>query len=297
MGNVQIVAAGTAPLSPEPQIQLPADVASISFRSLLAESEYDPVAIPGVQDKISGRMINVPAARRGERLIVKLDPPEYPHVVRNEAAMLQVARAAGLRVPDWAVVTDADGVDALLVTRFDRILVDGAPRSLGCEDASQVLGLWPADKYTPSYEQVVEVLAAPCAASPVAVRNLFGYVVFAVLSGNGDFHAKNASILRTVAGEWMVSPAYDLVSTAAYGDHSLALTLGGSRSGVSRKRLLAFADDIGLPSRAATRVLDTLLTRTAEPFTNVAAFGLPYDRAATHAWQEELNYRRRLLVA
>lgn len=43
----------------------------------------DRVAIPGVQDKVSARMINVPVARESARFILKLDPPELPHLIRR----------------------------------------------------------------------------------------------------------------------------------------------------------------------------------------------------------------------
>lgn len=295
IGDVQVIPGGTVPSRPMPEFSLPDDISEISLREVLASSLFDPVALPGVQDKVSGQMINLPASRAGERLIVKLDPPEYPHVVQNEAAFLTVARAAGLPVSDWRLVRDSEGVEALLVSRFDRVTVGDLPVALGCEDATQVIGLWPADKYSPSYESVVTALASACAASPVAVRELFTQIMFAVLTGNGDVHAKNLSILCTTQGEWRVSPAYDVVSTSAYGDNSLALRLDGVKTGISRKRALAFAAGIGLPQRSAVRVLDTLLVRTAEALSDVSAWGIPYTRAATAAWQRELDYRRRLL--
>jgi serine/threonine protein kinase HipA of HipAB toxin-antitoxin module len=82
------------------------------------------------------------------------------------------------------------------------------------------------------------------------------------LRGNGDVHAKIVSILATPAGEWRVSPAYDLPSTLPYRDHTLALSMLGSHDGLSRKLLLAFADATGVPARAAERTLAGVLAAT-----------------------------------
>lgn len=58
----------------------------------------DPHALAGVQDKASARKLSAPVAQRGRRFILKVDPPEYPHVVVNEAYFIRCARPAGLPV-------------------------------------------------------------------------------------------------------------------------------------------------------------------------------------------------------
>lgn len=72
-------------------------------------------------------------------------------------------------------------------------------------------------------------------------------------------HAKNVAILATSEGEWRV--AYDLPSTVPYGDTSFALSIQGRTRGISRNHLLAFGAEIGLPERAAVKVLDELIGR------------------------------------
>ena len=46
-------------------------------------------------------------------------------------------------------------------------------------------------------------------------------------------------------GEWSIAPVYDIPSTVVYGDKTLALTLDGKRSGISRKHFLAWATGLG----------------------------------------------------
>ena len=178
--------------------------------------------------------------------------------------------------------------------RFDRISSPtGASRALAVEDACQVLGRWPADKYNLNSEAVVVGLANHCAARPVALQNLFRQLCFAWLTGNGDVHAKNLSILATPDGEWRVAPAYDLPSTVPYGDATLALPIGGRTRGLSRRRILEFAAAIDLPQKAATNVLDELLEDLSGLEERLRAGALPFDPRATSNLAAELRHRRR----
>lgn len=296
IGDVQVLPTGEEPARSEPLVTVDRDWSELRFAEVLAEAGVvDPVALPGVQDKVSARMISVPLARAGERFVLKLDPPEFPHVVEDEAFFLALARESRMSSARAKVVHDADGRSGLLVTRFDRVpQPDGSSVALACEDACQVLGRWPADKYLVTSEEVVEALADRCAARPVALRSLFQQLCFAWLTGNGDMHAKNLSILATPDGEWRISPAYDLPSTVPYGDTTLALSTLGRTSGISRRHLLGFATEIGLSDRAAVKVLDGLLDRLADLAERIESGNLPFPQKTRADLAAQLRYRRRL---
>jgi serine/threonine-protein kinase HipA len=297
IGDVQVVPVGDEPIPAEPLVRVDRDWSEIRLADVLTEAGVvDRTGLPGVQDKVSARMISVPVGRAGERFMLKVDPPEFPHVVEDEAFFLSLARKARMPSSLATVVHDADGRAGLLVLRFDRVaLPDGTSSALACEDACQVMGRWPADKYLMSAEQAVEGLADRCAARPVALRALFQQLCFAWLTGNGDVHAKNLSILATADGEWRVSPAYDLPSTVPYGDASLALSMGGRTTGISRTHLLGFASVISLPERAAVKVLDELLEDLAAVEEELREGALPFPQEVTADMVAELRYRRRLV--
>lgn len=297
IGDVQIVPAGDPAPMVEPALQLPPSLAGIRFADLLADTiPVDRVGIPGVQDKVSGRMIAVPAVRASRRYILKLNPPEYPHVVENEAFFIGLAKACRIPVVNARVVHDADRTPGLLVERFDRLPhPDGIPRLLAVEDACQALDRWPADKYAMTMEAATEALAALTSAPAVAMRDTFRQLTFALLTGNGDLHAKNMAVLSDVSGEFRMSPAYDLPSTAFYGDTTLALPVQGKRTGVSRRILLDFAEDVGLRRLAAERVLDDLLRGTSSLAATLEGGVLPFGRTETTKAVKQLRYRRRLL--
>lgn len=298
VGDVQIVPEGLVPSPAEPLVAVERSFEEVSFSDLLAEAGMvDPVAIPGVQDKVSARMISVPVGRATDRWILKIDPPEYPHVVENEAYFLDLAKQLKMPVADAQLVRDRDGRPGLLVRRFDRIPgEDGTTMALSCEDACQLLGLWPADKYNVSSEQVVTRVAEICSARALARRDVYRQLVFAWATGNGDVHAKNISVLRGRDGEWKVSPAYDLPSTVFYNDRTLALPLAGKRQGISRRRLLDFAVAINLPEKTALRVLDQVLSGTANLCTELEGGRLPFTGKVLADTVSELRYRRRQLI-
>lgn len=57
-------------------------------------------------------------------------------------------------------------------------------------------------------------------------------------------------------GEWRVTPAFDMPSSALYGDRVIALSAGGRiRQQLSRAMLRSLGEAIGIPSRLAASVV------------------------------------------
>ncbi|MDR6504367.1 HipA domain-containing protein [Arthrobacter oryzae] len=311
VGDVQIVGHGE-PLDPDEHAVELNPKTPVDFDALLGDSGLiDPVALAGVQDKLSAGMISMPVASAGRRYILKLNAPEFPHVVENELVMFRYAAKLRLPLSKVRLIRDVAGRPGLLVERFDRIplagATHGAVQRLAVEDGAQVLGLYPADKYNVGYGQVCHALAEYCAAPLPALRNLAIQAAFAWLSGNGDLHAKNVSMVQQPSGEWSVAPVYDIPSTVVYGDKTLALTLDGKRTGISRKHFLAWTVGLGLTERAAVQVLELGLKASgplvADLETGTAFAGAnddgasPFSAMVTRSWLKELKHRRRLLEA
>jgi serine/threonine-protein kinase HipA len=297
IGDVQVVPEGETPTQPDALISVEKSFSEISFDKVLGEAGFiDRSGIPGVQEKASAGMISVPASRAGDRYLLKVDPPEYQHVVENEYYFINLARAAGINCVEADLVTDADGRKGLLVQRFDRITVDGTGRSLACEDACQLLGLWPADKYNVTSEQVADAISRVCPAGPVAARDVFKQFTFAWLTGNGDVHAKNLSVLADGLGEFRVAPAYDLPSTLPYRDIDLALPIQGKKQGLSRRVMCEFADAIGIPRKAAEKIIDEMLDATDRVIFDLKDGVLPFNAKITSVWSRSLKNRRSQLL-
>ncbi|MBX3104133.1 MAG: HipA domain-containing protein [Cryobacterium sp.] len=300
IGDVQVVSADQ-PLPAEPEsIQLEAPLESIRFAEVLEQTSITgkPPTIAGVQDKASASMISLPLKLRHERYILKLNPPEYPHLVENENHFLEWSRAAGISTTKARIFRDADDVPGLLVTRFDRVSTDDASRgakgsttkALAVEDAAQALDRWPADKYNVSFEQAAHALMRLCAAPLIAAQGILQQLVFAWLTGNGDLHAKNLSVLTTAVGDTRLSPAYDLPSTLFYGDTTMALTVGGKDT-LNLHRLHEFGSEIGLRAAAIDRIVGAILAKTESLIESIDS--LPFDRRLRDKVARQLTSRRR----
>lgn len=264
VGDVQIIPAGEPPDRPAPHVAV-ADWSSVRFADLMATSPeaIDLTALPGVQDKVSAATIAVPARASQRAHILKLNPPEFPHVVENEAFFLDAARRSGFDVAEAVIVTDADDERGLLVTRFDRVPDDaGGLRALAQEDACQVMGRYPADTYTVTSEEAVTALAGVTRARKVTARDAIAQIAFAYLSANGDLHAKNLSVHEQADGEWRLSPAYDMPSTHPYGDTTMALPVDErTRDDITRDNFVALGAHAGVTHRAIVKTLDRLCER------------------------------------
>lgn len=299
IGNVRILPEGASPdLQTMGERVVPPTLDAVDFTELFAAVLQQPMrdrrGFPGAQDKVSGQMISLPVRHAGAHWILKLDPPEVPHLVANEAFFMAAAKDSGLRTAHVEVVRDREGRPGLLVQRFDREPSGRSMRCLPQEDACQVLGHYPADKYRLTTEEVILGLSRRCGAPIVAARTLLQQFAFAYLTGNGDAHGKNFSIVRRQK-EWHVCPAYDLPSTHPYGDTTMALSLQGrDREDIRRADFVALGEQCGVPEKATARVLDGLLA--AAPRWLERLDELPFDRRVIHKLQQACRYRAERLA-
>ena len=266
IGDVTVTPAGEAAAAMRPVVV--EDFSTVVFADLFAQAigqQPDRIALPGVQDKVSGQMLNLPVQGQTGQFILKINPPEFPHLVENEYFFFRAAARTRLRLAEVDLVRDKVGAAGLLVTRFDRLRAAGHVVPLAVEDACQVLGRWPGDKYVIATEDAFNGLAERCRARGVAALELYRLLVFAYLSGNGDLHGKNLAIMKDRKGEWRVTPAYDLPSSAPYGDRTMALPIGGKiRQQLSWTMLLALARAVGVPDRLAAEAVREQLRAASE---------------------------------
>ena len=219
-------------------------------------------SLAGVQMKFSALVngkghLTIPASGVGGSWIVKLPSPHYPAIAENEYAMMELARSIGINVPEVRLLPleqiaglpeDINRVpgQALAIRRFDRT-ADGI--RVHMEDFAQVFGTYPDDKYKGrNYANIAAVLAAE--AGEAAVHEFMRRLVFTVLTGNGDMHLKNWTLLYLDSRAPILSPAYDLVSTVPYLPRdNLALNFGGEKNigRIMPDQVRRFAEKAGLP--------------------------------------------------
>lgn len=198
-------------------------------------------------------------------LIVKTSGADYVGLVANEYLCLQVAKNAGLPVPNYDLSDDGS---LLIIDRFD--LQPNGSR-LGFEDVAaladlRVGGALSDRKYRGSYEDVASLLD-DFASDKRATRPMFyEYVVLSALLRNGDGHLKNFGVLYDTAKVWL-APVYDVVTTTIYPyersngvlvtDRTMALKLRrgkGKKNYPTRDALLEFGEEVCMVRDAGSAV-------------------------------------------
>ena len=239
------------------------------------------MSISGVQDKVSLRLERgrlVVTATGGEYILKPIPGTRLPELhddlAANEHLTMQLAeRVFGIRTAANGLVRFADDELAYLTRRFDRTR-DG--KRVPQEDFCQLMGRTPNShgrnyKYDGSYEELGHTLQRFCAAYLVEVEELMRRMVFCYAIGNGDAHLKNFSVQRQPAGDYLLSPAYDLVASSIHlrTESRLALDLliddeiphGVSTHGYETgSDFLDLAGRLGMIPRRAAAMLQQVLT-------------------------------------
>lgn len=193
----------------------------VAFRVQAAEH----MSISGVQDKISLKLVRgrlAPTETGGAYILKPVPTADIPRfksdVPANEHVTMQIAsQVFGITVPPNAVIPFADGELAYIVKRFDR----NGDQKIGQEDFCQLSNRSEETagrnyKYDSSYEEVGRILKQYCKAYPIEIEKLFTRIVFNYVFSNGDAHLKNFSLFRSTFGDYVLTPAYDLLCTSLH---------------------------------------------------------------------------------
>ncbi len=164
------------------------------------------------------------------------DSPANEHLTMTMADQLFKISTA-----KCGLVKFANGEPAYLTRRFDR---DKEGNVLGQADFVSVLnatpdtndhGLYKYNSFT--YEDVGNRL------NPTDQINFIRILVFNYLTGNGDVHLKNLSLLESPDGDMLLSPSYDLMNTKLHiNDPKIAMNLFKEMERTQQKLLTATYD-------------------------------------------------------
>lgn len=204
----------------------------------------------------------------------------FPGIVFNEYYCSRIAAACGIPIRGiellpYQTFRDGPSEYVFCIERYDR-RVDLRPHPdlpeprvtrLQQEDFCQALGRPRTQKYEAmggiSLEQMFRFCSDPDQITvPVLARQqLLTLVLFNLLIGNRDSHAKNYSLLRN-GFKAELAPAYDLVCTEIYEgiDRSLPQGIGGAATldEIGDAQLRRFSDEIDLRPVAVRRELARL---------------------------------------
>lgn len=204
--------------------------------------------------------------------VLKPDPLAHPGVVVREAEALQIARLVGLTTIEPQIL-DIGGRPCLLVDRYDRVVDGKTVRRIHQEDLLQAVGLDPADRHGrikyqehggPGYRDAAAILLERATDPDAELHALAGAIVFTVLIGNADAHAKNLSFLLDPPGTVRLAPLYDTVPTAQFPRLTMrcAMWVGGLHQSLDEVTREALVREVAgrhawkIPTGDAPEILD-----------------------------------------
>ena len=179
------------------------------------------------------------------------------NVIKAEFIAMRLAALAGLDVAPVELASAA-GKDVLLVRRFDRNYYGkGWTRKL-MVSALTLLGLDEMMARYASYEILAEIIRHRFSAPKQTLRELFKRLVFNVLCGNTDDHARNHAAFWD-GKELTLTPAYDICPQGRTGNEaSQAMLISGNNNSSRLATCLESAHNFLLSQAEARALMEEL---------------------------------------
>ena len=298
---------------PLTQEELVGIIKELPTRPLLAGDKGIRLSLAGAQDKIAVRIegdrICVPLGNAPSTHILKPAVARFEGVVFNEALCMKLAGAIGL--PAAGVeIRDVDGMDYLLVERYDRHHRQNEGKEpiverLHQEDFCQAQGIVPEQKYQkeggPSLKQCFALLRDFSSAPVIDLARLLDAVIYNYLVGNNDAHGKNFSLLyrgiETDNFEIRLAPLYDIVCTAYYPElhNEMAMKIGNEYSSekVVPRDFEKLAEEAGLGRPLVMRRIPTIAEMVIDALPKLATTSFIAEKVAALIRQRAENARNR----
>ena len=176
------------------------------------------------------------------------------NVVKAEFVAMRLAARAGLDVAPVRLAHVA-GKDVLLVERFDRARTKDGWTRKAMVSALTLFGLDEMMARYAGYEDLAEIIRHRFTSPKATLHELYGRLVFNILCGNTDDHARNH------AGFWdgehlTLTPAYDICPQSRTGNvASQAMLIVGDNRASTLATCLAAAPNFQLTETAAEDII------------------------------------------
>lgn len=196
---------------------------------------------------------------QGRKYIAKFSSStDLYNVVKAEFIAMRLASMAGLSVAPVKLAKAANK-DLLLIERFDRIPSKKEWSRKAMVSALTILGLDDMMARYASYETLAEMIRRRFSDPKDTLKELFSRLVFNILCGNTDDHARNHSAFWN-GTELTLTPAYDICPQARTGNEvSQAMLITGRKNLSQLKLCLEAAKHFHLSDDDARSIFDQLM--------------------------------------
>ena len=248
------------------------DFGAKDLEELAKKSISQHLGVTGVQPKISlhiEKNENDPSHRLmivglWGNFILKPPTNQFPDMSVVEDATMHMAELVGLETARHGLIQLKSGELAYVTKRFDR---PKKGKKIAVEDFCQLSELLTESKYDTSIEKAGKIILKYSVQPGLDAVSFFDLNLFCFVTGNADMHLKNFSLMRNDAGEMVLSPAYDLLSTRllmAEDKEEMALTLNGKKARIKREDFFALGKNLQIPDKAIDNSFSRLLKRIPE---------------------------------
>lgn len=178
-------------------------------------------------------------------------------VVKAEYMAMRLAMLAGLDVAPVKMVKAA-GKDVLLIERFDRIHTGEGWLRKSMVSALTMFGLSDMTARYASYEDLAQIIRQRFFEPKAALKEMFSRLVFNILCGNTDDHARNHAAFWD-GRELVLTPAYDICPQGRAGNEaSQAMKILGDRNLSQLKLCLEVAHQFLLTEEEAKEIFQRI---------------------------------------
>lgn len=212
------------------------------------------------------------------------------NVVKAEYVAMKLAKMPGIDIDVAEVaLTKSLEKDILLIRRFDRVPSDiGVARRMMLSGLS-LLGLNEMEARYASYRNLADVIRQRFSDPGKTLEELYRRLVFNVLVGNTDDHARNHSAFWD-GRELMLTPAYDICPQLRTGlVATQAMALGGDEGSHSTLlNCLSIASVFQISKDNAKEIIESLITVIREHWSDVCDEAEMTDIERTRLWQRAI---------
>ncbi|MCP4072870.1 MAG: HipA domain-containing protein [Hyphomicrobiales bacterium] len=177
------------------------------------------------------------------------------NMVKAEFIAMRLAQLSGLNVAPVSL-TRAAGKDILLIERFDRVKTDAGWTRKSMVSALTLFELDEMMARYASYENLAEIIRHRFTNPSQTLKELFSRLVFNILSGNTDDHARNHAAFWD--GHMLtLTPAYDICPQGRAGNEaSQAMRISGTNNMSQIKSCLEAAHHFHLSGEQALSIAE-----------------------------------------
>ncbi|WP_349358388.1 HipA domain-containing protein [Stappia sp.] len=181
------------------------------------------------------------------------------NVAKAEFIAMRLAAKTGLEVAPVRLIHVA-GKDVLLVERFDRLHTDEGWQRKAMVSALTIFGLDEMMARYASYADLTEVIRHRFSAPKDTLRELFRRLVFNILCGNTDDHARNHAAFWD-GKALTLTPAYDICPQSRAGNEaSQAMLITGNNRRSTLATCMQAAPNFLLDKQTAAGIIQDMMS-------------------------------------